>query len=258
MPEVGIEPTRGHPHASLSRARLPVPPLRLGLTASLPQHRKAVYTRRANLSNPDRRASAPQERRLKSRLWDLGPGAFAHSCIRVPFVDGPTTASSQIRRPAPPGRAHSCIRAFVYSCIRVPFVDGPTTASSQIRRPAPPGRAHSCIRAFVYSCPIRGRPNRGFPCSRNTGDLNHTQVRPARHPPPPPPLPPQRCQRCGEKRREIHRSPTHSFAVQNLVNASAQPAPLTEDGTGLTPEAVWYTMSPPKSEGGEPWDCENN
>ena len=222
MPEVGIEPTRGHPHASLSRARLPVPPLRLGLTASLPQHRKAVYTRRANLSNPDRRASAPQERRLKSRLWDLGPGAFAHSCIRVPFVDGPTTASSQIRRPAPPGRAHSCIRA------------------------------------FVYSCPIRGRPNRGFPCSRNTGDLNHTQVRPARHPPPPPPLPPQRCQRCGEKRREIHRSPTHSFAVQNLVNASAQPAPLTEDGTGLTPEAVWYTMSPPKSEGGEPWDCENN
>jgi hypothetical protein len=28
MPEVGIEPTRGRPHASLSRARLPVPPLR--------------------------------------------------------------------------------------------------------------------------------------------------------------------------------------------------------------------------------------
>ncbi len=29
MPKVGVEPTRGYPHTILSRARLPVPPLRL-------------------------------------------------------------------------------------------------------------------------------------------------------------------------------------------------------------------------------------
>ena len=28
VPEVGVEPTRGHPHTILSRARLPVSPLR--------------------------------------------------------------------------------------------------------------------------------------------------------------------------------------------------------------------------------------
>ena len=37
VPEVGIEPTRGCPHASLSRARLPVPPLRL-LQASIEEN----------------------------------------------------------------------------------------------------------------------------------------------------------------------------------------------------------------------------
>ncbi len=43
VPEVGIEPTRGCPHASLSRARLPVPPLRPGIQ---------VYGRMRLSSNP--------------------------------------------------------------------------------------------------------------------------------------------------------------------------------------------------------------
>ena len=44
VPEVGIEPTRGHPHASLSRARLPVPPLRR-LAASIREIRAFVKFR---------------------------------------------------------------------------------------------------------------------------------------------------------------------------------------------------------------------
>jgi hypothetical protein len=103
---------------------------------------------------------------IRSRIHECRSGA--HSCIRVPFVDGTrpfvdgsTSPSTNIQ-----SRIHEC-RSRAHSCIRVPFVDGSTSPSTNIRSRIHECRAgaHSRIRVpfvdgtrpFVHSCPIRGR-----------------------------------------------------------------------------------------------------